>query len=184
LASLLLALSGSALVAGCNSSPLGSGGDAGGVDLSAADACVKPGCTACRSRQDCPSTEPLACYGPGDPVCGGPACTLTPCNTDGFCQANGGGSNMICDFPTCNCGGVMVCIPGCARASDCLAGQTCNTIHHCVAIPCGACPTHFVCGEGGTCVRQTCTADGDCGGGFCVNGSCYDSLGMCSPIPA
>jgi hypothetical protein len=146
--------------------------------------CPEPGCTACRSRQDCPSTQPLACVEPGEPLCGGPACMLPPCNSDAFCQANGGGSNMVCDFPTCDCHGMKVCIPGCSSPSDCVAGQTCSTSHHCVPIPCGACPTHFICGASGFCDRQPCTTDADCHGGFCVNSACYDSLGVCSPIPA
>jgi hypothetical protein len=51
----------------------------------------------------------------------------------------------------------------------------------------GDCPKYFHCFIGGVdeqrCVRNTCKADLDCGDGFCVDGNCYDGLGVCSPIP-
>jgi hypothetical protein len=145
-------------------------------------ACPQVCMSGCRSQSDCSSLGQVCLY-PGQPLCGG-ACMIPPaCNGDAFCQANGGGPNMICDYPQCACGGQMGCIPGCTMPSDCPSGQTCSATHHCVDFACGSCPPHFVCGSSGSCQRQTCNVDGDCGTGYCVDGGCYDSLGTCSFLP-
>ncbi len=147
-----------------------------------AGACPQVCANGCRSQSDCSSLGQVCLY-PGQPLCGG-ACMVPPtCNDDAFCQANGGGPNMICDYPQCGCGGQKGCIPGCATPSDCPDGQTCSATHHCVNFACGSCPAHFVCASDGSCQRQTCNVDGDCSSGYCVDGGCYDSLGTCSFLP-
>ena len=82
----------------------------------------------------------------------------------------------------CSCTGTKTCTQGCATAADCRTGETCDGTHRCVAQPCGSCPAHFVC-TSGACQRQTCTSDASCGSGYCVEGLCYDTLGMCSFLP-
>jgi hypothetical protein len=135
----------------------------------------------CRTQTDCPQGQALWCIAPHAHLCGGPACPLLPrCDSDESCRADAG-SNMVCDDTPC-CGG-PTCIRGCDSAADCLDGQRCTGTHHCVPIPCGSCPMHFVCGESGACERQPCNIDEDCGTGYCVDGACYDELGMCGGLP-
>jgi hypothetical protein len=49
------------------------------------------------------------------------------------------------------------------------------------------CPSTFECRVGhvaGFCRRRVCTDDVECGDGFCVEGTCYESLGVCrGPVP-
>ncbi len=147
-------------------------------------ACPQVCSNSCRQQTDCQGGQ--FCLPPGQPLCGG-ACMIPPaCNDDAFCQANGGSATSVCDVPVCECGGPMKgCIPGCTQPSDCPDGDTCSSTHHCVPIPCGQCPAHFTCdASGGHCVRQTCSSDGDCGAGACVEGGCYDTPGTCMfPVP-
>jgi hypothetical protein len=102
----------------------------------------------------------------------------TPCTSDAEC----GGGSMICDLPTCSCTNTKTCTQGCNTAADCKTGEACDGTHRCVPQPCGSCPAHFVCMSGG-CQRQTCASDAACGSGYCVDGACYDTLGMCSFLP-
>lgn len=146
----------------------------------------------CRSSDDCQPPQDL-CLAPGEhPPC--PICINdvdNPCTTDADCAALGetyiceeigaGSCPAPCNEPLSECRG------GCADDEDCDTGETCAE-HHCIATPCGddlECPLHFSCIPAQqSCQRRSCSQDGDCGNGFCVEGECYEDLGVCSAIPA
>jgi hypothetical protein len=148
--------------------------------------CPQPQC--CSSASDCP-TGPYECVAPGaSPGCD-PCIPSTECTSDADCAALG--PNQICNATPCSCTpNGMACEQGCGQASDCNDPALGCENHRCVPKMCQSdvdCPRLFHCSIGGIdqqrCVRNTCKADVDCGDGFCVDGSCYDSLGMCLPFP-
>src|SRR5262249_35971814 len=103
------------------------------------------------------------------------------CASDADCATRG--PNYICALQTCQ--SCMSCTPGCQSNSDCDAGQTCGSNHHCAPATCmtnGDCPEFFSCGSG-TCSRSPCSSDSNCPGGACVNGLCYPAPGMCEALP-
>jgi hypothetical protein len=115
-----------------------------------------------------------------------PVCYTPPtiCAADGECASNG--PTSICAAPGCTCNNVKTCVNGCAKDSECPAGNSCGTDHRCTASPCGAgapaCPTDFVCGTGQTCQRRSCTSDAECSAA-CVIGKCFDRPGVCRSPP-
>ena len=136
------------------------------------------GANQCRGNADCDYLHP-SCVPPD----AGPPCSFcleptVPCTTDSECQGDGG--ELICDVVLCPCSpGAKGCIPGCADASGCHSGKACAA-HHCVPMSCQGdadCPTDFGCNNR-ICERKTCTTDAICSG-YCVNGSCYSTLGTC-----
>ncbi len=141
--------------------------------------CLQPLC--CHSNADCPMGA-LFCIAPGASPGGGPCFMPTPCKVDGDCAQQG--PTWICAIATSACGpAAMGCVPGCSRDMDCPEGDVCRNDHHCVARPCMSahdCPAEFAC-VGGGCARLACNSDGDCGAGYCVEGACYTSLGVCEP---
>jgi hypothetical protein len=116
------------------------------------------------------------CVAPGQsPGCGTPP---LPCTSDLDC-----GTGAVCEMTACG----AACIPACT-ANSCPTGEVCSN-QHCRPQPCDgghACPQYFVCAlaqSSSQCLRQTCAADKDCSGGFCVDGACYGGLGVCTYPP-
>ena len=149
------------------------------------DACLVPFCPGeCRDHRDCEGGA--MCLAPDEPLpCGACYVPEHTCTDDADC----GDLDLVCEFVAdgCICSPTTVCVPPCASAADCEEGETCTAGGHCVASPCTAnadCPAHFVCtGSGMTadasCARRACSTDGECSGGYCVRGRCYDTLGSC-----
>jgi hypothetical protein len=97
------------------------------------------------------------------------------------------GVNQICEVPQCTCDSEKACVGGCVDDMSCGIGFVCGADHRCARQSCSAttaCPDYFVCGSASTCIRQPCHGDGDCTIGSCVNGGCYEALGVCSSPPA
>jgi hypothetical protein len=165
--------------------------------------CLNPGetgpcpavdCAAgCRTSDDCQAQGGGVCSPPGTaPFCGACMPPQNPCNVDADCQMQDPSTVCGPDPGQCSCGG-STCIPACQADGDCAPEQACGSDGHCGPRPCtssAGCPSDFACVNGGppgaqaTCQRIACAADTDCGGGFCVSGYCYDSLGFCQqPVP-
>jgi hypothetical protein len=135
------------------------------------------GANQCRGRADCDYRQP-SCISPAAVICALCLNELLPCGTDNDCQVDGGG--LVCDVVACACSpGARGCIRGCEDASGCRPGEAC-VAGHCRPISCQGdadCPTDFGCNNR-ICERKTCTTDAICSG-YCVNGSCYSTLGTC-----
>jgi hypothetical protein len=114
-----------------------------------------------------------------DGICGHKRCRL-PC-PDVACE-----SDMRCD--------ASVCIPrGCEEdgGSACSDDQVCDpswpySTNHCVPVQCAdgfECRVWQACGTSGGdlhgCVPLPCRADDDCACGYCVEGRCAPTLGLC-----
>ena len=147
--------------------------------------CPQPICPdGCRSTSDCGGLAGGYCASPGAPICGGACMVGDPCADDAKC-ASDFGVGYVCDYPACNCNGDRTCVFGCNSNADCDEGETCSAAHRCVAMLCTqgqTCPPQFDCvptGPTELCRRRSCTSDGQCSGGFCVNGSCFKQLGTC-----
>ena len=134
----------------------------------------------CRENADCQEPGIILCVPPGGSagcgVCFGDR--FDRCTSDDECQA--GGKDMICDVvdPCCD-RNAKGCVPGCVDATGCSEGEAC-TAHRCVPLSCQTdanCPTNFECSQG-RCRRKSCTTDASCIG-YCVEGSCYSTLGTC-----
>jgi hypothetical protein len=155
---------------------------------------MRTGPPGCHDSNDCMGEE---CFPPGEPAC---LASVTPtpnptpsCRDDSECSALNSG--LVCDFPdprVCPCCNEPACVPGCVSKENCRLGQSCSATHHCVPQPCATdsdCPQYFACSRldpqnGSGCARRGCGDDSDCDGGVCVDGYCYGSLGVCTPIPA
>jgi hypothetical protein len=134
----------------------------------------------CHSDKEC--TGGQFCLAPGaSPGCG--VCNPSGCADDSSC-----GPGQVCDFAPCVCNNSgRGCIPGCSTAG-CAEGQTCGNSNHCIPTFCqnpSDCPAQFQCDVNShNCSRKACLDDSNCPGGFCVENSCYSSLGTCSsPVP-
>lgn len=140
-----------------------------------------PAPTCCEGAGDCDVTR--ECFHPGQsPECGTQNTDPGDCTTDGECNQAGG---EICEPIVCSAIGAMHCVMGCVTQADCPTGTECNPEHRCTSQPCDdttPCPDDFHCDEN-FCARDTCDLDVDCVG-FCVDGLCYDRLGICQAIPA
>jgi len=148
-----------------------------------------PACPANTGRSSTDCTGGQLCVTPGGSAgCG--VCTVSDCTTDANCSPG-----LVCEPTPCACDGSgHTCTSGCQSPTDCREGQTCSN-HHCVPLTCTStaqCPKYFECvapqGSNGTqCARIACIGDGDCGGGYCIDGECYATLGICEyppPVPA
>jgi len=111
----------------------------------------------CTEGHDC---GPMALCAPGRPGAYPNGCVVKSCKLDGFV---------------------------CAAGMECLASG--GDLHGCGPLRCdhgGArCPVNSVCdpaagGQG--CRPKSCTRDGDCDCGACIEGSCYARLFICSPV--
>jgi hypothetical protein len=73
-------------------------------------------------------------------------------------------------------------VPGCSAQMPCTNPLTrCGATQRCEALTCqtdATCPTNSTCQQG-HCARRSCSKDGDCGTGACVNSICYETLGTC-----
>lgn len=139
---------------------------------------------ACRTWDDCTDAE--MCVDEDTPTCGACMSAVRDCETDRAC----GAGNVCKEYtPTCSCGDgpSSMCVPACATDMDCGDGEQCDlTTGQCVPWSCTdgyTCPSQHDCtpGSGATdCVRRTCGTDAECAGeGWCVNGACFDTVGVC-----
>jgi hypothetical protein len=74
------------------------------------------------------------------------------------------------------------CVAECGSTAPCTEFAQCGAAARCVPKPCTTvsdCPAHARC-TAGTCARITCSTNGDCSGGYCVQGACYSELGTCA----
>ncbi len=137
------------------------------------------GGTCTSATMGCPQCEYRSCQYPPPPP---PVCTQVPdsCGADARCQADG------------------TCAPlSCAEGYACAVGLRCRPAgarsdpHQCELIPCD---DGWTCDENTRCTAPTdprshgcttasCTKDGECDCGYCVNGSCASNLGFCSYPP-
>lgn len=132
----------------------------------------------CAKSSECPAGQ--FCHATGQPYC---ACEWTdaPCNGDADC-----GAGEVCHWSECTCEpGSGACIPACKGNSDCALGEECEQ-KHCRDKTCkqdGDCPAQFSCmhfDDRDACRRTQCASDSACDGGYCVDGQCYASAGMCT----
>jgi hypothetical protein len=184
------------LAVGCNRPlPLGDSDGGAHADLAVLDLAVTCGKSCCKSNQDCSPTIQYECLPPTEFAGCGEVAGGVMCFSDSDCATDAGTDSSltyfgpVCDDPTlyhlCGTFSGKACIGGCSKDSDCVGGRICDATKHCVFPPCtsnGDCPANFVCG-GTRCQRKSCVKDGDCGGGVCVNGACYDGPGSCMPWP-
>lgn len=173
---------------------LDAGGDAGAVDASSDAGACAPVETAesCRSDGDCRAAFEQ-CLAPGE--FGGCGICMEPmalCEGSADCAPGD-----VCVFyrPRCSCGGdASECRPRCTDTS-CEAGESCNAeTGLCGPTSCTAgytCPAHTECvpasgaADAHGCERKACTTDAQCDcGGACVDGFCFEALGVCSSLPA
>lgn len=139
---------------------------------------------ACRTWEDCADAE--MCVDEDTPTCGTCRSAVRDCETDREC-----GDGHVCNdyTPTCSCGDgpSSMCVPACTTDVDCGDGEQCDlTMGQCVPWSCTdgySCASQHDCtpGSGGTdCLRRTCGTDAACAGdGWCVNGACFDTVGVC-----
>jgi hypothetical protein len=148
--------------------------------------------SSCRSDEDCAAAFEQ-CLAPGE--FGGCGICMEPlalCEGDADCE---GGDICFTYRPLCTCGGdASECRPRCTESS-CDVGEACDASSgRCAPTACTEgylCPAHTVCAPSGEradphgCERTACTTDADCEcGGGCVDGLCYEALGLCSAVPA
>ena len=132
--------------------------------------------TGCRDNADCGGPGGSVCLPPDTSggICTCPAKAGVGCGSDADC-----GSGQVCD--SVDCCGDDLCIPACTGDASCATGQQCNSDGHCRTIRCMSdndCPAQFACMTT-VCQRRSCSADAECGSGFCVDGACYATLGVC-----
>lgn len=144
---------------------------------------------ACREHADCDSEEQESCFTQDDVWCGACEDAEIGCEQPGDC----GDGEVCASTPLacpCDVEASTACVPRCT-AEACGAGETCDDDSGlCVVTPCtdsgDACPAFHDCvpgGPGDGCVRAVCSADADCGEGYCVRGACYAEPGFCDPGP-
>ena len=108
----------------------------------------------------------------------GKVCTDAACTDDSQCSAG-----QVCrKDPNVRIGELdpdgVVCALPCATDRDCAPTDKCESAGHCIARTCADCPSYFSC-TSGTCVIPSCSTDPECPGGYCVDGICAGSLGVC-----
>jgi hypothetical protein len=180
--------------------------DPNSVSVCSTNCATPPPQHGCTVDTDCPTGH--VCISSTPPCCNmistacELACTATSCSATQRCNAAG-----HCEVFPCSdgftCPTTTICSPsatgadanGCAP-EPCTAGYTCATgfqcasgiagadAHGCAPLPCSqtGCPTNFVCkttATSGGCTAKTCSADGDCDCGYCIQGFCADRLNAC-----
>jgi hypothetical protein len=169
-----LVLLGLLAAAACGSSTDNAGSDAGSGGAS----------SGCRGANDCGGGYFCAAY-TLPPLCGGQVDTgfTSDCQTDADCADAGTGytcETKICTFPHGGAQPAPHCRPGCSADADCGPGSSCNAAHHCEPAACTTaadCGSDYAC-SGGSCAPKPCSNDADCGG-YCVNGVCSATIGVC-----
>jgi hypothetical protein len=145
--------------------------------------CAQPQC--CKSSVQCGDVRICRSAEEGRfPGCGTCFQGESECASDSDCED--AGEAMICEVQACSCNAARACQPGCTEDSQCKSNEACGENHRCQTLTCGddkACPAEFLCADG-LCGRRSCKTDKECPVGFCVNGSCSRSLGMCFSPPA
>jgi len=150
-------------------------------------------CTECLTGEDCGAMPYCAlgaasngrmcfqCSVDGD--CGGdsPVCYkyTSGFGTDeyGYCRQ----CRVTADCPTGVCTIDGACVPGCENDGPCGPNRLCNLqTERCEPQPClgdSDCSPQSTCEE--ACTAKSCTSDAGCPGGYCVDGSCYETPGSC-----
>jgi len=139
--------------------------------------------TACDASTDCNDGElclPAPGGADGGLDGGGRACALAPvCTDDAECPAGfvcrGAESFVPTAQQTAN---NIICRRPCTVDPDCAPTDTCDSGGHCQPRTCVECPSYFQC-TNGACIAPNCSTDKACPGGFCVNGICAATLGIC-----
>ncbi len=138
----------------------------------------------CRTWEDCEDAE--MCVDEETPTCGACMSAVRDCETARDCT-----EGSVCReyTPTCSCGDgpSSTCVPACDDDLDCGEGEQCDLpTGECVPWSCTdgyTCPAQHDCtpGAGDTdCVRRACSTDAGCDGdGWCVNGACFETVGVC-----
>ena len=108
----------------------------------------------------------------------GLVCTrAVACTDDVQC----GGGQVCRKDPTVPTGWIdpsgLVCSVACATDHDCAPMDKCES-GHCRGRTCAECPSYLSCASG-TCLVPNCATDANCPGGYCVDGGCAGSLGVC-----
>ena len=135
----------------------------------------------CRTMADCASG--WRCLAPGEFLGCGTCYAAYDCDSDLACRSLG--EEFICAQVGCSCG--PICTPGCVSDSGCAPSESCGLDHRCAPRAClldEDCPINFDCtgSDDRRCLRKSCIADDQCDG-FCVQHSCYESLGTCAAMP-
>jgi hypothetical protein len=143
--------------------------------------CPSPQC--CGEQADC--SDVTACVPPGTELaCGSCNNQENSCADDAECKAQR--PTAICEPIPCSCDGNKACGDGCVDDTTCAEGETCDlAANRCRATTCddiADCPANFDCVDQ-RCTRAICTEDAECVG-YCVEGSCFSSLGECRPPSA
>lgn len=144
----------------------------------------------CRASSEC--ADGLECAGPNDPqVCGiapREGCASdTDCGPGARCHAlsdtcSADNVGSECRAPCTGdpeCGEGFRCDAGACVATLCDAGYTCAGREECAPSRLGAGLAVHARHHG--CFAVACSSDLDCGTRFCVNGSCQDDVGSCTP---
>jgi hypothetical protein len=132
----------------------------------------------CRSASDCPGSEDpgAICTGPISPasLCARfPSCSSNAeCTADGDVCSTGAGAQAADGGPACR--------PPCTSGADCNYWESCQPDGTCQPLSCDRCPSYLTCSNG-ACGPKACEKDSECSGGYCVDETCYGTLGTCSP---
>ena len=130
---------------------------------------------ACRLASDCPDMTSF---------CGGPVTAASLCLAEEPCGIFDGG---ICpQGEVCSTGsgaqtedGGLACRPPCGSNDDCNYWEACDTSTGlCGPLSCDKCPSYLSCTTG-SCAPKACNTDSQCPGGFCVDNTCFATLGSC-----
>ncbi len=142
----------------------------------------------CRGDADCDAGMAEFCFAPDEVNCGDCQVPGVPCDAQMLCEP---GFACVPFVAPCACEpGAMECVAvlGCLMDADCMDDALFCSDKVCAPKTCDgqmiACPELFDCvaeAPGDHCQRRMCSDDGDCGGGFCVEGRCFAEFGMCQP---
>lgn len=165
----------------------------GGLDTgkdAAADSGLSPG--QCRGSDDCAVLGSSYFCGVSvlPPMCSGQCEGFSGITCQGDTDCADAGAGMVCSQSAapspCYCfhGGAQPqphCAKGCASASDCGPGLSCDSTHRCVAAACtlpSDCGSgNFTC-TGSVCAAKPCAKDAECAN-YCVMGACSAEIGGC-----
>jgi hypothetical protein len=133
----------------------------------------------CRSSADCASSSsgglPGVCYGPINPasIC----IRAESCSSDKDCAdysgsvcSTGAGAQAADGGPSCR--------PPCTSNQDCNYWESCQPDGTCQPFSCENCPSYLSCTRG-ECGPKSCKTDSDCPGAYCVDDTCFATLGTC-----